>query len=100
MPCSREYLLPFLTIFIPLCFKRFLPNLKIVEALEKTASKFFTDTHYGEKYLIRKKLSTTQAIAYASPMLGVNFFIGALTVLSGIYAKYFGLALSEIATAL
>lgn len=50
--------------------------------------------------LIRKKLSTTEVIAYASPMLGVNFLIGALAVVSGIYAKYFGLALSEIATAL
>lgn len=48
----------------------------------------------------QKQISQSQAMAYALPMLGINFFIGALTVVSGIYAKYFDLSLSEIATAL
>ena len=41
-----------------------------------------------------------QSIFYASPVIGVNVFSGALTVIAGIYAKYYGLSLTSIATAM
>lgn len=42
----------------------------------------------------------TQGLAYALPVLGVAFLTGPLTILQGIYATHFGLALTTIATVL
>lgn len=44
--------------------------------------------------------STEQILAYAFPVLPVTFLYAGLTVLQGIYAKHFGLALTSIATVL
>ena len=49
---------------------------------------------------IKKTSSLTQQIAYAAPVLSVAFLLGPLTILQGIYAKYFGLSLGVIATVL
>ena len=41
-----------------------------------------------------------QALALTSPMIGYAFLTGAINIIAGIYAKYFGLALTSIATVL
>jgi glycoside/pentoside/hexuronide:cation symporter, GPH family len=41
-----------------------------------------------------------QGIAYGLPLLSVYFLFGPIAILQGIYAKYFGLALTSIATVL
>ena len=44
------------------------------------------------------QLSSTQTIAYALPMVSVAFLLGPIVIVQGIYAKYFGLSLTVIAT--
>jgi glycoside/pentoside/hexuronide:cation symporter, GPH family len=45
-------------------------------------------------------VTSFQAVAYGSPLLSLSFLMGPITVLQGIYAKHFGLALTSIATVL
>ena len=45
-------------------------------------------------------LSWSRGAAYALPVFGVHFLIGPLTIIQGIYAKYFGLALTAVAMVL
>ena len=42
-------------------------------------------------------LTVTQAMAYAAPTLAVAFLMGPVSIVQGIYAKYFGLGLTTIA---
>ena len=39
-----------------------------------------------------------QSLAYSLPILGFSFLIGPITILQGVYAKYFGLSLTVIAS--
>lgn len=43
-------------------------------------------------------ISLGHLIAYASPMVSISFLLGPVVILQGIYAKYFGLSLTSIAT--
>lgn len=43
-------------------------------------------------------LSLPQAIAYASPVVTVTFLMGSMSIVQGVYTKYFGLALGTLAT--
>ena len=43
------------------------------------------------------KFSLFQGLAYASPTIAVYFLMGPITILQGMYAKFFGLSLSTIA---
>ena len=43
------------------------------------------------------KLKTVVILAYVAPQIGMHILLGAILVLSGIYAKYYGLSLSGIA---
>ena len=45
-------------------------------------------------------LTQHQAVAYGLPLLAISFLVGPITVLQGIYAKYFGIALTTIAAVL
>lgn len=45
-------------------------------------------------------LSWAQQLAYASPVLTIAFLMGPITILQGIYAKYFGVTLGAIAIVL
>lgn len=45
-----------------------------------------------------KPLCLSQIIAYAMPVMTVSFLLGPLAVLQGIYAKYFGMALTTVAS--
>ncbi len=58
--------------------------------------------NYNHKYSNKNqhRLSTFHGIAYASPTIAVYFLYGPLAILQGIYAKYFGLPLTTIATVL
>ena len=47
-----------------------------------------------------KALRQSQIFIYVLPVMGTTFLIGPLAILQGIYAKYFGLSLSTIATVL
>lgn len=46
------------------------------------------------------ELRKLQAIAFALPSLGVVFFMGPMGVIQGIYAKYYGIALTSLAAVL
>ena len=46
-----------------------------------------------------KPLSLSQQLAYALPVVSVGILLSLMGVVQGIYAKYFGLALTSIATA-
>lgn len=46
----------------------------------------------------KNSTSIMQGIAYALPTLSIYFLFGPITVLQGIYAKYFGLSLTSIAS--
>ena len=48
----------------------------------------------------RSSLTPSVGLAYALPVLSLYFLYGPLTILQGIYAKHFGLALTTIATVL
>ena len=48
----------------------------------------------------KKSLTRFRLFAYALPVIPVNFLAGPLTILQGIYAKYFGLSLASIASVL
>jgi glycoside/pentoside/hexuronide:cation symporter, GPH family len=45
-------------------------------------------------------LSSSQSAAYGLPLVSIYFLLGPITILQGIYAKHFGLALTTIATVL
>lgn len=45
-------------------------------------------------------ISIKQGLAYASPVVATTFLLGPIAVLQGIYAKYFGVALTTIAMVL
>ena len=45
-------------------------------------------------------LTQKQAVAYGLPLLAISFLVGPITVLQGIYAKHFGVALTTIAAVL
>ena len=49
---------------------------------------------------IQSNLRVSQQIAYALPTLGTFFLIGPIGLIQGIYAKYFGVALTTIAAVL
>lgn len=57
-------------------------------------------TNFGAHILVRKSLNRAQSLAYALPVLGTAFLLGSLSILYGVYAKHFGLALSTIASVL
>lgn len=46
------------------------------------------------------RISHMQTVCYALPVVGVYFLMGPITILQGIYAKYFGLSLGSIALVL
>ena len=48
----------------------------------------------------KSNLTVFQAISYGLPLLSVSFLMGPITLLQGIYAKHFGVALTTIATVL
>lgn len=52
--------------------------------------------------LVNKKSALTQAqgLAYGLPLLSISFLFGPISILQGMYAKYFGLALTTIASVL
>lgn len=56
------------------------------------------DTYNGQTH--KGLLSRPQILAYALPVFSVSLLMGPLTVLQGMYAKYFGLSLTAIATTL
>lgn len=45
-----------------------------------------------------KGIKTSQVVMFVMPVLGVSFLMGPLVILQGIYTKYFGLSLSELAS--
>ena len=48
----------------------------------------------------KKQLTLLQGVAYGLPLLPLYFMFGPIAILQGIYAKYFGLALTTIASVL
>ena len=46
------------------------------------------------------EIGVCEKLLYALPVLGTAFLMGSLTILQGIYAKYFGLSLTTIASVL
>lgn len=87
---------PFWPLFLPRANTIFAKSQVEIFFLVRSTSVVKVDSNMP----FQKTLNQSQTVAYALPMLGVNFFIGALTIVSGVYAKYFGLSLSDIATAL
>ena len=49
---------------------------------------------------MRDKVSLFQSLAYAMPTMAVYFLYGPISILQGIYVKYFGVSLATIATIL
>lgn len=47
---------------------------------------------------VPKKRIWLQVAAYVAPVIGYNIIAGSMAVLAGIYAKYYGFSLTEIAT--
>lgn len=56
--------------------------------------------HAGSSGQCRPALTLRQTLTYASPTIATSFLIGPLAIVQGIYAKYFGLPLTTIATVL
>ena len=50
--------------------------------------------------LAKENLRASKILAYVLPVIGINFLLGPLAILQGIYAKYFGLSLTTIAMVL
>ena len=50
------------------------------------------------KNVMLPMLTLKQQLAYVVPSIGVIFLMGPINVVQGIYAKYFGLSLTSIAT--
>lgn len=50
-----------------------------------------------EVYEPDKPLNLTSGLAYALPTMATSFLLGPIAILQGIYAKYFGMALTTIA---
>lgn len=48
----------------------------------------------------RGRLKLNQLMVYTLPILGVSFLMGPVAIIQGIYAKYFGLSLTTIASVL
>ena len=46
---------------------------------------------------LTRQASILSSVAYALPMVGVYFFVAPISILQGIYAKYFGVPLTTIA---
>ena len=49
---------------------------------------------------VARELDQSQGFAYALPVLPLAFLLGPMAILQGIYAKYFGLGLTIIASVL
>ena len=56
--------------------------------------------HTKDRSPAESPLSPTLAFSYAAPVLPMMFLFGPIAVLQGIYAKYFGLSLTDIAAVL
>ncbi|MDB4000840.1 MFS transporter [bacterium] len=61
-----------------------------------------TNNHNNTRTLIHNENTLThrQTLAYGLPLLSISFLLGPIGILQGMYAKYFGLALTAIATVL